>query len=86
MLWESEFDNIVSDKDKVQDLKINQLKLEIHDIHEKEEKITTDFEPINDEDVINKTYLDEKILNINGHLSIFEKDYNDYKITKQQTI
>ena len=32
-LWESEFDNIVSKKDKVQDLNINQLKLEVHDIY-----------------------------------------------------
>ena len=30
-LWESEFNKIVSKKDKVQDIKINQLKLEVHD-------------------------------------------------------
>ena len=30
-LWESEFDNIVSKIDKLQDLNINQLKLKIHD-------------------------------------------------------
>ena len=30
-LWESEFDNIVSKKDNVQDLKIKQLKFEVHD-------------------------------------------------------
>ena len=30
-LWESDFDNIVSEKDRVQDLNINQLKLEVHD-------------------------------------------------------
>ena len=29
--WESEFDSIVSKRDKSQDLKINQLKLEVHD-------------------------------------------------------
>ena len=29
-LWESEFDSIVSKKDKLQDLNINQLKLEVH--------------------------------------------------------
>ena len=30
-LWESEFDDIVSKRDKFQDLTINQLKLEVHD-------------------------------------------------------
>ena len=41
--WESEFDNIVSKKDKVQDLDINQLKLEAHDTYEKDEKMTSDL-------------------------------------------
>ena len=27
--WESEFDNIISKRDKLQDLNINQLKLEV---------------------------------------------------------
>ena len=30
-LWESEFDGIVSKRDKLQDLNINQLKLEVYD-------------------------------------------------------
>ena len=30
-LWESELDNIVSKKDRVQDLNINQLKLQVPD-------------------------------------------------------
>ena len=30
-LWESEFDNSVSKRDKPKDLFINQLKLEVHD-------------------------------------------------------
>jgi len=78
-LWESEFDGIVSKRDKLQDLNINQLKLEIHDSYKKDEKITTNFEPSNNEDVINKGYLDEKLLKINGHLSFLEKDYNEFK-------
>ena len=32
-LWESEFDNFVSKKDKLQDLYINQLKLKVHDTY-----------------------------------------------------
>ena len=53
-LWESEFDGIVSKRDKLQDLNINQLKLEVHDTYEKDEKLTTNFEAVNDEDVLNK--------------------------------
>ena len=37
-LWKLEFDNVVSEKDKVQDLNINQLKLEVHDTYKKREK------------------------------------------------
>ena len=32
-LWESEFDGIVSEKDNLQDLNNNQLKLEVHDTY-----------------------------------------------------
>ena len=58
-LWESEFDGKVSKRDKLLDLYINQLKLEVHVSFKKDEKVTTKFEPINDSDVINKSYLDE---------------------------
>ena len=68
-VWESEFDNIVSKSDKLQDSNINQLKLEVHDTYKEDEKITTIFEAVNDEDVINKGHLDEKLLKINGYLS-----------------
>ena len=79
-LWESEFDGIVSKRDKLQDSNINQLKLEVHDTFKKDEKITANFQPIDDSDVINKGYLDEKILKINGHLSKLEKDYNEFTL------
>ena len=79
-LWESEFDGIVSKRDKLQDANISQLKLEVHDTYKKDEKITTNFEPVDNEDVINKGYLDEKLLNINGHISKLEKDYNEFKL------
>ena len=78
-LWESEFDGIVSKRDKLQDSNINQLKLEVYDTYKKDEKITT-FEAVNDEDVINKGFLDEKLLKIDGHLSKLEKDFNDFKL------
>ena len=79
-LWESEFDGIVSKRDKLQGLNINQLKLEVHDTYKKEEKISTNFEPTDNSDVINKGYLDDKLLKINGHLSKLEKDYNEFKL------
>ena len=79
-LWESEFDGIVSKRDKLQDLNINNLKLEVHDTYKKDEKITTNFEPVDNEDVINEGYLDSKLLKIDGHLSNLEKDYNEFKL------
>ena len=79
-LWESEFDGIVSKRDKLQDLNINQLKLEKHNTYKKDEKITTNFEPVDNEDVTNKSYLDEKLKKIDGHISYIEKDYNEIKL------
>ena len=37
-LWESEHDNIFSKRDKLQDMNINQLKLEVYDLKEKMKK------------------------------------------------
>ena len=78
-LWESEFDGIVSKRDKLQDSNINELKLEVHDTYKKDEKLTTNFDAVDNSDVINKGFLDEKLLKINGHLSKLEKDYNEFK-------
>ena len=78
-LWESESGGIFSKRDKLQDLNINQLKLEVHDAYKKDEKLTTNFEPVDDSDVINKGYLDEILKKIDGHLSFLEKDYNEFK-------
>ena len=76
--WESEIDGIVSKRDELQDLNINQLKLEVHDTYKKDQKIATNFEPTDKIDVINKGYLDEKLLKINGLLSKLEKDYSEF--------
>ena len=77
-LWKSEFDGIVSKRDKLQDLNINNLKLEVLDTYKKDEKLTTNFEPVNDSDVINKAYLDEKLIKVNGHISKLEKNFNEF--------
>ena len=78
-LWESEFDGIVSKRDKLQDLNINQIKLEVHDTYKKDEKITTNFELIDNSDVIKKGYLDEEIKKTNGRIAYIKKDYNEFK-------
>ena len=79
-LWESEFDGIVSKRNKLQDLNINQLKLEVHGTYKKDEKLTTNFEPVDNNDVINKGYLDSKLLKIDGHVSKLEKKINEFKL------
>ena len=79
-LRESQFDNIVSKRDKLQDLNINQLKLEVHDSYKKDERLTTNFVPTDDSEVINKSYLDEKLKKIEGHLSLSENDFNEVKL------
>ena len=66
--WRYEFDNIAHRKYEVQDTNINQLKLEVHDTFEKDEKITTNVKIVKNEDVINKAYFDEKFLKIDGHI------------------
>ena len=83
-LWENEFDNIVSKRDKLQDININQLKLEVLHTYKKDEILTTNFEPSNSEDVINKGYLDEKLKKIEGRVSYMEKDYNQFKLQYNQ--
>ena len=79
-LWESEFDGIVSKRDELQDANNSQLKLEVYDTYKKDEKITTNFEPVDNSDVINKSYLDDKLLKIDGYLSKLEKDFNEFKL------
>ena len=61
-LWESKFDGIVSKRDQLQDLNNIQLKLEVHDSYKKDENLSTNFEPVDNEDVINRAYLDEKLI------------------------
>ena len=72
-LWENEFDGIVSKKDKLKDLNLNRTKLNVRDTYRKDEKITTNFEPTDDSDVINKTYLEGKLKKIFGHRSYIKK-------------
>ena len=77
---ESAFDGIVSKRDRLRDLKINQLNFEVHDTYKKDEKISTNFKAVNDEDVLNKGYLDSKLPKLEGQISYFEKNYNEFKL------
>ena len=45
-----------------------------------DEKITTDFEPTDVTNKINKAYLDKKLYKVEGHISYIKKDYNEYKM------
>ena len=42
-------------------MNFNQLGLEVHDTYKRDERITTNFEPHNNENIINKACFDEKI-------------------------
>ena len=53
-LWEPELNGIVSKRDKLQDLNNNHLKLEVNDTYKKDENIPTNFQAVDNEDVINK--------------------------------
>ena len=74
IIGETDLDNIASKRDRLQEMNINQLKLEIHDACEKDEKITTNFDPDNKEDVINKAYLDKKLSKVEARLLFSKKD------------
>ena len=67
------------EKDRLQDLNINQLKLEVHETYKKDEKITTKFEPTDESNVINEAYRDEKLRKIDGLISYIAKDHNELK-------
>ena len=43
-------------------MKINQLKLEVYDAYKEHDKVTTNIEAVNNEDVKNKPYLDRKLI------------------------
>ena len=45
--------NKISEKDKRKDMNNNHKKLEVNDTYKKDERITTNFEPTDDSDIIN---------------------------------
>ena len=56
------------------------MKLKVHDTYKKDEKLTTNFEAVDNGDVINKGYLESKLLKRDGNLSKLEKVCNEFKL------
>ena len=75
--WESEFDNIVFKRNRVQNTNLNQLKLKLNDTFRKVEKLSRNFETTDDTGVKIKTYLDKKLSKIEGQNSYVVKSYNN---------
>ena len=57
----NEIDKNISAEDETQHTNLNLLKLEIKDTYQKDEKITTNFEAVNDEHVVNKASVVTKL-------------------------
>ena len=79
-LMEGEFDGSVSKRDKIQDVSFSQLILEVHDTFKKVEKTTTNFQPTDNTDVIDKTHMDKNLSKTQVQISHFGTDYNDFKL------
>ena len=77
---EANFKTTFLQTDRVQDINLSQIKLKVNVTYKKDETITTKFEPSNIEVVMNKAHLDTELSNIEGHLSIKKKDYNEHKL------
>ena len=70
----------MSARDRAQDINLTQSKLKVNNSYKKDEKVTTNFEASDPDDVINKSFLDKKLSKIEGHISLVEKDYNEFNL------
>ena len=59
-------------------MNVNQLKAKLNETYKNDEKITSISELFNNEDV-NRTYLDAKKTEVEGYISLIEKNYNQLK-------
>ena len=64
----------------MQDINANQLKLKVNDNFKNDDKKATNFEPSDDEDLVNKGYLNTKVSKIVCHLSNRKKNNNEIKV------
>ena len=51
------------------------MKLKLNDTSEKDEKITTNYEPSDNENVVDKTYQDKELSKAERHISFMVKEY-----------
>ena len=62
----------------MQDLNLKPLELKVNDTFKEDERITKNFEPSNDEHVVNQAHQNAKIFQSRGgHTSFKEKDYKE---------
>ena len=64
----------------MRDINLTQLQLKENDTCRKNGKITTNFEPLDKKDVVNKAYLDTKLSKVEGQISYVEKEYFEFKL------
>ena len=63
------------------------MKLNVNDSYERDEKVTTTFEPSKNEDVLNKGYIDTKFTEIKGNLLFIEKVFKEIELyTNKQSV
>ena len=60
-------------------LTLTKIKLKVNNTFKKTEKITTKFEAVNDEYVINKEFLDTKLAEVKGQIPYIEKHFNEFR-------
>ena len=77
-LEESEFDNILSSKNRVKDDKKFEIKLKVNDAFNEDGTKTTKFEASIPEDVRKETFLDNNSLKIKGQTSYIKKYYSEF--------
>ena len=73
-------------KNKIPDMKFDQLKLDVYHTYKKDENFTTNFEAVNDEDVINKGFSDTKISKIEGQISYIGKSYHEFELHNKEDL
>ena len=73
-------------KKKIPDMKFDQLKLDVYHTYKKDENLTTNFEAVNDEDVINKGFLATKISKIEGQISNMGKNYHEFELHNKEDL
>ena len=84
-LWRSDSYKNVSAKNKVQDINLIQVELKVNGSFQKDGK-TANFDTSHDEDDIKKIYMEKKLSKTDGHLSLKEKNHQEFKLKNKQSV